>query len=63
MNEENTRGRFSGCGCLIWFIIIFLCCKYCSREDENKTIVQTTIDYVHEQYEYADSVFNDEKIK
>ena len=31
--------------------------QYCSREDKDKTIIQTTIDYVHEQYMYADSIF------
>lgn len=52
MSEKNR-----GCGCLIWTIVIILLCQYCSREDKDKTIIQTTIDYAHEQYMYADSIF------
>lgn len=58
MSEKNKNESFSGCGCLILIIVIILLCQYCSREDEDKTIIQTTIDYVHEQYMYADSIFD-----
>jgi hypothetical protein len=57
MSEKNTSVSSSGCGCLIWIIVIILLCQYCSREDKDKTMIQTTIDYVHEQYMYADSIF------
>ena len=43
---------------LILFIFcISLLIAYCDRKENTKNIFQTSVDFVSEQYHYADSVF------
>ena len=63
MSESNNTSCFGGCTFMIIKIIILcyligMLFAYCSREDENKTFIQTTADYFEGDIKYIDSIIN-----
>ena len=43
---------------IIIIISIILIYAYCHRKDMDKNFIQTSVDYIYDNYEYVDSVFN-----
>lgn len=58
--SDNNSNSSCGCSCLglvLLIVIISLVCTWCDRNDD-KGLIDSSIEQVHHWYEHADSVWN-----
>ena len=61
MEKEDKRGVTCSCSCmglLLWLIFFCLVISYCQRKDKKESIINTSIEWFHDKYNYADSVWH-----